>query len=486
MKRFTIGFILSALLLPGSGACDKFFREGLPQFAAGEAASRVAAMPDFTELARALSPSVVNIAVEAAPDSDTEGESDESPLPGFPFFKKEKEVPSNSLGSGFVVHEDGYIVTNNHVVRDSKRIVVRLLDDKTEYEAQVVGRDLMTDLALLKIEAQNKLPAVYFGDSDEVEVGQWVMAIGNQFQLGQTITSGIVSAKSRRPRNLGQDHPYDAYIQTDASINPGSSGGPLFNTRGQVVGINTAIFSPGRAPQLGGTGFNIGIGFAIPINLAKSVIQQLKSKGRVTRGLLGVLIQEVTVDVAQALSLDSPYGALVSDVKKDSPAEQAGFRRGDVILTYEGARIKNHDELPLLVANTKIGTDVKVEVLRSGDRITLIPRVGELKARETPAAVKEKPKPNEIGLVLRDLTEEEARKLGLQLKSGAAIDFVAPDSPAQKAGLLKNDVIEEFSRQLVTDAASFERILKTIPRDKPVMVLVRRQEGTFYQAIRLK
>ncbi|RMD86973.1 MAG: hypothetical protein D6808_02280, partial [Candidatus Dadabacteria bacterium] len=282
MKTLCAILLSVALCAPASYlTAEEVFQSGSPHLSDG-----FNPPTSFAELVKEVGGSVVNISVVQDDDASVAIGSE------------------HALGSGFVISEDGYIVTNNHVIAKGGKIIVRFLGDKNEYDAHVIGQDAKTDLALLKVDAGKKLKPVYVGDSDKVQVGDWVIAIGNQFQLGQTVTTGIVSAKSRRVPSGG---PYDHFIQTDASINPGSSGGPLFNTKGQVVGINTAIFTPGKT-QFGGTGFNIGIGFAVPINLAKRIISQLKKDGKVTRGWLGVLIQPVTPDVAKVFGYSSPHG----------------------------------------------------------------------------------------------------------------------------------------------------------------------------------
>ena len=484
MKKSIVVVLLGALLQFNATVwAESLFSEGAP--AGVSDVINKGAYPDFTMLAKALSPAVVNIAVEGGAGEEAEEELPKGLPPGFPFFKKEPEAPTSSLGSGFIVRADGFIVTNNHVVRDAKKIIVRLLDDRTEYEAKVIGIDQLTDLALLKIEAGKPLAVAYLGDSDAVEVGEWVLAIGNQFQLGQTVTAGIVSAKSRRVGG-GPSRPYDQFIQTDAPINPGSSGGPLFSTKGQVIGINTAIFSPGRMPQMGGSGFNIGIGFAIPINLVNTIINQLKETGKVTRGLLGVLIQEIDPDLQKALKLPSLDGALVSEVKKDSPAERAGFKRRDVILSYNGHPIKDHSELPLQVANTKIGSDATIEVWRDGKKLTLTPRVGEMKAEAESKDKSDKPKADELGLVVKDLSEEQAKALGITRDSGVIVESVEPGSAADEARLMRGDVIQELGEILITKSQSFEDAVKNMARKAPVSLLVKRKDGSFYLTITAK
>lgn len=300
----------------------------------GNSDSRVGVqLPDFVVLAKKLKPIVVNISSTqvseaAGPQEFGNPFGEDDPFNDFwrRFFGG--PVPrgpqrQRSLGSGFIIDADGSILTNNHVVENAQKIVVKLADDQ-EYEAKVIGRDQKTDIAIIRINAKTSLPAAALGDSDRLEVGEWVVAIGNPFGLDSTVTSGIVSAKGR---HIGQG-PYDNFIQTDASINPGNSGGPLINLKGEVIGINTAIFSR--------SGTNIGIGFAIPINLVKELLPQLRGKGRVTRGYLGVLIQKVTPDIAESLGMDKGYGALVANVSKDGPAERAGVKVGDVIVEFDG------------------------------------------------------------------------------------------------------------------------------------------------------
>ncbi|MBI2992433.1 MAG: Do family serine endopeptidase, partial [Deltaproteobacteria bacterium] len=278
-----------------------------------------------------------------------------------------------SLGSGFIIDRDGSILTNNHVVENAQKIVVKLADGQ-EYEAKVVGRDPKTDIAVIKINAKGNLPVAGLGDSDRLEVGEWVMAIGNPFGLDNTVTSGIVSAKGRQ---IGQG-PYDNFIQTDASINPGNSGGPLINLNGEVVGINTAIFSR--------TGGNIGIGFAIPTNLVQELLPQLKGNGKVTRGYLGVAIQKVTPEIAESLGMNRARGALVADVSKDGPAEKAGVAVGDVILEFDGREVTGSTDLPILVARTAVNKKVRLKVLRDKKEVTLTAAVGELKEEKAAAS----------------------------------------------------------------------------------------------------
>lgn len=481
--RVVLGLLTSALFLAmpcRSIRADSLLKEGEPQIQAVSGAQSFGQTPPLASLVKELSPAVVNISVEA----EAQDEAADMPMEGFPFFKKEIDRPFRSLGSGFIVHQDGYIVTSNHVIDKSDKIIIRLLDDKTEYPATVVGKDAKTDLALLKIDPKTQLKTVFLGDSDIVDVGEWVIAIGNQFQLGQTVTAGIVSAKSRRVPSKASG-PYDSFIQTDASINPGSSGGPLFNVKGQVIGINTAIFSPGRA-QLGGTGFNIGIGFAVPVNVLKSIIDQLKNQGKVTRGLLGVKIQPIDLDIAKALDLQSQDGALVAEVMKDTPASAAGFKQLDVIVKYEGHPIKEYEDLPLMVANTKVGSDVEIEVIRQGKPKALKARIDELHEEAIEQPKVETQKANEIGLIVEEVTEAQAKALDLPKAAGVFVAGVQNGSVADKAGILRGDVLEELGGHTLDNLQTLSKLLKALPKDKPTVVIVRRKDGSRVLTLKVK
>ncbi len=467
--------VFLGMLVPQHLYADRIFVEGKPQIP-GVALERVAS--SFSPLAKELSPAVVNVSVESdgvAEEQSGQPGGEDSPVPQLPFFKPAPNVPTRSLGSGFILTEDGYIATNNHVIEKSTRIIVRLLNDKSEYVAKVIGVDPKTDIALLKIEPKSKLKIAYLGDSDKLEVGDWVIAIGNQFQLGQTVTAGIVSATSRR---LQTSSPYDAFIQTDASINPGSSGGPLFNVQGQVVGINTAIFSPGRA-QYGGPGFNIGIGFSIPINLVKGILIQLKDQGKVTRGLLGVMIQKIDPDMADALGLASPNGALVSDIIPDSPASKAGFKRKDVIVGYNGQVINDHDELPLMVATTAVGSTVKIDVLRDGKPIALSAQINEMKDSKVKRGDDSAhAKPDRLGLIVSEISAEVVKAYKLSAPTGVFVETVEPGSSADRGGLSRGDIIEELADVPVPSPDAYAQVLKSLKKDKPVLVLIHKIEGT--------
>lgn len=426
-------------------------------------------LPTFAPIIDKLGAAVVNISVE--------GRKVPHPLAKFFEGQPRPSQRAQNMGSGFVIHPDGYIVTNNHVVEGAEKIFVALRDDKKQYPASVIGRDPKTDIALLKVDADQKLQAVVLGDSEQVQPGDWVIAIGNPFQLGHTATVGIVSALGRRVQGSG---PYDDFIQTDASINPGNSGGPLFNAKGEVVGVNTAIYSPGR---LGASGFNIGIGFAIPINLAKDIIQQLRSNGRVTRGWLGVLVQTITEDIGKALSLDASEGALVAQVMEDSPADKSGFQRSDIIIKFDGHEVMESDDLPLLVARTPIGKIVDVEIRRDGRRKVLKVKIEELEEAEM-AEDAQDGEELKLGLQVQDLTPDLARSLNLESDKGVVVSQVTPGSAAEEAGIRRGDVILEAAGEEVTSSKVFRRIAKKHSKDTPLLLLVRRRNMTIFLTLK--
>ena len=427
---------------------------------AGTPESRTSAgLPDFVNLAKKVKPLVVNISttqVSEGRGSPQEfgspfGGGEEDPFNDFwrRFFgNPQPRGPQRqrSLGSGFIIDGDGSILTNNHVVENASKIVVKLSNDQ-EYEAKVIGRDQKTDIAIIKINATTSLPVAGLGDSDQLEVGEWVVAIGNPFGLDSTVTSGIVSAKGR---HIGQG-PYDNFIQTDASINPGNSGGPLINLRGEVIGINTAIFSR--------TGGNIGIGFAIPINLVKELLPQLRGKGKVTRGYLGVLIQKVTPEIGESLGMEKSYGALVANVSKDGPADKAGVKVGDVIVEFDGKEVKDSGDLPIIVARTPVDKKVRMKVLRDKKEIALSVAVGELKEEEVVAAVPEK---GELGLTVQRLTPQMAEGLGLEKSEGVVVTSVEAGSAADEAGIRRGDIILEVDRKAVRNVDEYKKAVAGI------------------------
>jgi len=481
----SVGLIALLLVLVGLNGDERFSHNQLmdPWAAATEAhaASAVAnpsALPDFVTLAKKLRPVVVNISTTqvaersegpAGPFQEGDPRGDfwrrffGGPIPRGPQRQK-------SLGSGFIIDRDGSILTNNHVVENAEKIVVRLADER-EFEAKVIGKDSKTDIAVIKIDARGNFPVPPLGDSDQLEVGEWVMAIGNPFGLDNTVTAGIVSAKGR---HIGAG-PYDNFIQTDASINPGNSGGPLFNLAGEVVGINTAIIASGQ-----------GIGFAIPINMAKELLPQLKEKGKVTRGWLGVAVQKVTEDLAKSFNLKEEKGALVADVVAGGPAEKAGIKRGDVIIEFDGKEIKEMSELPRMVANMPIGKEVEVRMLRNGREKTLKVTIGELK-EEREAAVKPTSREfeEELGLTVQPLTSEMARRFGLSETKGVMVSNVSPDSPSDEAGIRRGDIIQEINRWPIKDMDDYQKALREAKNKKSLLLLVRRGDNTIYLALNI-
>ena len=438
-----------------------------------------AQLPDFVSLAKKMRPIVVNISTTQI--SDVRGQQEfGSPFgeedPFNDFWKRFFGGPlprgrqrQQSLGSGFIIDADGSILTNNHVVENAQKIVVKLLGDDQEYEAKVIGRDPKTDIAIIKINTKANLPTANFGDSDKLEVGEWVVAIGNPFGLDSTVTSGIVSAKGR---HIGQG-PYDNFIQTDASINPGNSGGPLINLRGEVIGINTAIFSR--------TGGNMGIGFAIPVNLAKELLPQLKGKGKVTRGYLGVLIQKVTPEIAESLGMERGYGALVANVSKDGPAEKAGVKVGDVIVEFDGKEVKDSGDLPIIVARTPVDKKVRMKVLRDKKEVILNVAVGELKEEEVVASVPEK---GELGMTVQRVTPQMAESLGLDKPEGVVVTDVESGSAADEAGIRRGDVIVQIDRKPIRSVDEYKKSIAGIRKGKGVLFLVKRGDSTLFLALK--
>lgn len=427
------------------------------------------------DLADRLRPAVVNIDTEATVSSSSPFGSQQMPKDFKDFFEKffgqtpDRKQRRQGTGSGFIVSEDGYIVTNNHVVEQADKITVRLLD-KRHFTAKVVGADPKTDVALLKIEADD-LPHVVMGNSDNLKVGEWVVAIGNPFGLDHTVTTGIVSAKGRV---IGAG-PYDDFIQTDASINPGNSGGPLFDFHGEVVGMNTAIIAQGQ-----------GIGFAVPVNVVKDIIDQLRDKGKVVRAELGVMIQPVTKELAESFGLDEPKGALISQVLAGSPAEKAGLRAGDIVIEFKGKKIESFHDLPKIVNIQPVGSSHKVKILRDGKTKTLTVKLGEQKERRLAAGdpsegQEEAPK---LGVKVQDITDELAEAMGLKQKRGAVVTEIKPDSPAQRAGLRRGDVVLEVNRKKVESGREFASLVRKADKDKPILLLIQRGDANLYVPVK--
>ncbi len=461
---------------------------------------KVGVITSFAPLVKRMIPAVVSVRVvqdvkvsgmpfgpQAGPGDDNGGDNDNGggegqgggmPPGGDPFDQLrryfgqggQREYKQHGLGSGVIVSADGYILTNNHVVGSAEEIHVTL-EDKREFTAKVIGKDAKTDLGLIKIDTKDALPVAPLGDSNSTDVGDWVIAIGNPFDVGMTVTAGIVSAKGRI---LGGD--YDDFIQTDASINPGNSGGPLINTRGEVIGINTAIYSR--------TGANNGIGFAIPIDMARNVMDQLKAHGRVVRGWLGVEIQEVTPDLAQSFGMPKPEGALVASADKDGPAGKAGIERGDIVLSFNGHPVDDEHELPALVAQTPINQNVPVEVVRNGKHMTLEVTIGERKEPQVASAKSEEPGGN-WGMQVGDITPEIAQQFHLENTKGVVIQKVAPDSPSAEAGLQPGDVVLEVNHDKIGALADFVAKAKQAQSEKkPALLLVQRGGATLYTVVK--
>ncbi|CAM4070791.1 putative periplasmic serine endoprotease DegP-like [Pseudomonas reidholzensis] len=434
-------------------------------------------LPDFTTLVEQASPAVVNIStkqklparVAAGQMPDLEGlppmfrEFFERNIPQQPRSPRgDRQREAQSLGSGFIISSDGYVLTNNHVVADADEIIVRL-SDRSELQAKLVGTDPRTDVALLKVEGKN-LPIVKLGDSEKLKVGEWVLAIGSPFGFDHSVTKGIVSAKGRTLPN----DTYVPFIQTDVAINPGNSGGPLFNMKGEVVGINSQIFTR--------SGGFMGLSFAIPIDVALDVSNQLKKDGKVNRGWLGVVIQEVNKDLAESFGLDKPAGALVAQVLEDGPAAKGGLQVGDVILSMNGQPIVMSADLPHLVGSLKDGAKAKLEIIRSGKRQNLDVTVGALPDDDADIAASAQGgaerSSNRLGVSVSDLTAEQ--KKSLELKGGVVIKEVQ-DGPAALIGLRPGDVISHLNNQAIGSAKEFTEIAKDLPKNRSVSMRVLRQ-----------
>jgi serine protease Do len=388
----------------------------------------------------------------------------------------EQKETIHSLGSGVIVSADGYILTNNHVVKGADKLTV-VLGDKKKYTAKIIGTDPQTDVAVIKIDAKN-LPKAVLGNSDEVRVGEWVIAVGNPFQLMHTVTAGIISAKGRSSVNLAD---YEDFIQTDASINPGNSGGALADLDGNVIGINTAILSPS------GDGGNVGIGFAIPINMAKAVMNELITKGKVTRGYIGIVLQNVDENLAKALKLKSTEGVLVGDVTPGSPGDKAGIKRGDVIIKFEGTKIENSEQLRNLVAEREPGTSVGIILLRDGKEtdvtVVLGERPKELASRGGKSEKPEERTSKKLGLSIQTLTPDIAKQFGYKNDHGVVVTDVVAGSPAEEAGIQRGDLIKEVNRSEIRSVEDFNRATEHLRSGDSIALLLRRGDNTFFVAI---
>ena len=436
-------------------------------------------LPDFTSLAEEYSSSVVNVSVvrKQKEKENQSGQMRQSP-PGSPFdffnderfrdfFRNQpqKRMPQRTAGSGFIISDDGFIVTNNHVVEEAETIKITLSNDEV-YDAEVIGLDPRMDLALLKINPEEDLPYVSFGDSENSKVGEWVVAIGNPFGLGGTVTAGIISALGR---NIGSG-PYDHFIQTDAPINKGNSGGPLFNMNGEVIGVNTMIYSQ--------TGGSVGIGFSIPSDLVKPVIDQLKKYGETRRGWLGVMIQNVTEELAKDMDLDEAKGALVQQVVKDGPADKAGIEEGDVIIGYNKEEINDMRDLTTKVANTDIGKKIKIKLIRFGKEVELKVKIGRLEGNEN--KVNEEASNNIdkiLGLGLGDLTENFRRENQIPSSiKGVAVITVDEESEAFSKKITSGSVIISLTHQRISGNVTLQSTVKAQSSEQVYNLLKERQK----------
>jgi len=448
-------------------------------------------LPDFTGLVEETSVAVVNISTTQKVKSGGMQLPEGMEIPDLPegspfgdlfkhFFGQPggpggdgipQEREAKSLGSGFIVSRDGYIMTNNHVVKDASEIIVRL-DDRRELKAKIIGTDERSDVALLKIDADN-LPVAKIGKSEDLKVGEWVLAIGSPFGFDSSATAGIVSAKGRAlPREN-----YVPFIQTDVAINPGNSGGPLFNLDGEVVGVNSQIYSR--------TGGYMGLSFSIPIEVAMDVAQQLKEHGKVSRGWLGVLIQDVTLELAESFNMSKPQGALVARVVPDSPAANADFEVGDIVVEFNGKSIERSSSLPPVVGSTPVGKKVPVKVIRSGRSKTLWVKLGELPDEKETIARAEEAKTtsdNRLNIKVADLTDQQRKEL--QLEGGILVEEVGIGAAAD-SGVREGDILLRIDNTLVKDVDDFEARIKKLPAGKSVAILVQRRGGPIFLALKV-
>ncbi len=435
----------------------------------------------FTHIAEAVSPAVVNIAAEKKVRRSVPGFEwyFEGPFEDFfrDFFRNapQYEGRAQTLGSGFVISTDGYVVTNYHVIKDASDIIVKMAS-KEEYKGdkvKVIGTDPRTDVALLKIERNGKFPALAFGNSDDVRVGDWAIAIGNPFQLEGTVTVGVISATGRTDIALPEGPDYQSFLQTDAAINFGNSGGPLVNIHGEVIGINAAITSP--------SGGNVGIGFAIPANLAKDVIDELKETGKVTRGYLGVYLQDISTDLKDALALPSLEGVLISEVMPNTPAEKAGIQSGDVVVEYDGEKVKDRQSFKIQVAATPVGETVNMKVIRDGKEKTL--RVTIEEYPEELSHAEEREGPSALGLRVVNVTDAQAQRFNLEATRGVVVIDIDVESSAAEAGVKVGDVILSVGKTEIDDVDDYRAATAALEKGKAAIFHIQRGERKLYIAV---
>ena len=441
----------------------------------------------FTDVAKHVTPTVVNITTVMT-EKVSEGFSAPDELRdrmeeffGKPFGPRGRgpsdhfgnQGPRRGQGSGVIISSDGYILTNNHVIAKAREVSVTL-PDKREFKGKIVGTDPKTDLAVVKVNAQD-LPAVPWGDASQLQVGEYVLAVGNPFGLNSTVTLGIVSAVGRGHMGITQ---YEDFIQTDAAINPGNSGGALVNTKGELVGINTAIFSQ--------TGGYQGVGFAVSTTMARPIYESLVSTGKVVRGYLGIGIQDLNQDLAKSFNIKDSKGALISDVKEDGPAGQAGLKQGNVIIEYHGTPVKEGVDLQRLVTRTSVGTTVPLKVIRDGHEHEMTVRIGE-QPDETKVAKVERSEMDSAlsGLAVEDLDQATSKELGLNGKRGVVVTRVAPESGAEQAGLMAGDVIREINRQPIRSVKDFEKVSSDVKKGGTVLILVNRRGNSLFLSVKV-
>ncbi|MBN1930993.1 MAG: DegQ family serine endoprotease [Desulfobacterales bacterium] len=467
-KKFFLMFFLTMGLWIASNIT-------LPTIIDAKKIDNFTAPENFSSLTEMVSPSVVNIRTEKIIKGGGPvfrhffrgPNGGEDPFQDFfdKFFGEDnqREFKQRSLGSGFIIDKEGHIVTNNHVVENADKIKVKLKDGE-EFDAEIIGRDPNTDLALIKISPEHNLPELKLGDSNELKVGQWVVAIGSPFGLEHTVTAGIVSAKGRV---IGSG-PYDDFIQTDASINPGNSGGPLINMKGEVVGINTAIIAGGQ-----------GIGFAIPINLAKGIVDQLKKYGDVTRGWLGVAIQDISGEIAEYYGLKNRKGVLVTEVFPNDPADQAGIKAKDIILDVDGINVETSRELTGIIADKPVGEKVKISVFRNGQKKVFTVEIAKREETRISAKQNKKVHEDELGVRVADITREMASRFNITESGGVIVIGVEPNSKGSEAGMIVGDIIKEINHKAITNVNDYKKIIADIKTGETIQMFIRRMNSGF-------